>query len=133
MRKAGQERTKAPQGTPSPTQTRALSLTNSRHAPPRHNTYPIPHHTTLHYHTTCAPQTTRGGRTPTPTTTNTKAHSLKSGTTQHCSFRGATISKENIGQGDKRIWKRITIVKVLHKVLYPRRTEMESKKKKKKK
>ena len=46
--------------------------------------------------------------------------------------RGDDISKAVIGRNNKRNWIWIiTIVKVLHKVLYPRRTEMDSKKKKK--
>jgi hypothetical protein len=41
----------------------------------------------------------------------------------------SNFSKATIRQGDKRNLRRITIVKVLHKVLYPRRTEMDSKNK----
>jgi hypothetical protein len=43
--------------------------------------------------------------------------------------RSPFVSKTNIGQGDKRNRRRISIDEVLHKVLYPRRTEMDSKKK----
>ena len=46
--------------------------------------------------------------------------------------RGVDISKANTRQQAKRNLMTITIVKVLHKVLYLRRTEMNSKKEKRK-
>ena len=75
------------------------------------------------------PQTTPAGRIP--ISNITKAHSHYFGRNATLTrVRGVAMSLKQ--QSDREIRvnrRRITIVKVLHKVLYPRRTEMDSKKK----